>query len=319
MLTYLRADRANEAILDQLVSQSNGIKDWRKQIEARFDRIENILATSNGAPAISGSTNENVKVKSDHHRPAGLESLDHKPKDQQITQPLGKMPSGSDGSPHESHVTVATSLSAVGPVTLGALNVPDVPVAIEHTTAASLNEDYVMNLEAKKEVLRMYGRGEGQDSWNGGHPSSPSSGSSSGRSDELLEAQSLASSPDGIWGSGLADTKAKNERGGLRAYGSLILDHLTLQCLLKSYLDHVHILHPFLNKNTLHQMVETFSATYNGNGYRQRWSSVSATPTNPYGRAETFGTLHKPRKRKHLDVQFQVVPEPSPTPNQPFT
>ncbi len=66
-------------------------------------------------------------------------------------------------------------------------------------------------------------------------------------------------------------------------------------------------------------MIETFSATYNGDRYRQRWSSVSATPTNPDGRAENFGTLHNPGKRKHSDVQFQIVPEPSPTPTQPFT
>lgn len=164
MLRYFWADRANKAIIDQLVFQSNRIKDWRKQIEARFDKIENILATSNGTPAISGSTNKNVKVKSDHHWLVKLKSLDHKLKDYQITKLLGKMPSDLDGSPCKLHVTVAISLSAVGPGTRGALNIPDVPVAIEHTTATSLNEDYIMNLEAKKEVLRMYGRREDQNS-----------------------------------------------------------------------------------------------------------------------------------------------------------
>ncbi len=127
-------------------------------------------------------------------------------------------------------------------------------VAIEHTTAAhrllrwpsvkalfsklksaaSLNEDYVMTLEEEKGVMRIYGRGEDQDGGDRGHPSSPSSSSSSRRSDEVQEARSPASSPDSLWGSGLADIKAKSEIGGLRPDGTLMLDHPTLRRLTRA-------------------------------------------------------------------------------------
>ena len=335
MLTYHRADRANQAILDQLASQNNDIQDWRKQMEARFDKIEHILASISGAPAPSASASDNVKVKPDYHQAPGGEGLDHKvAPDHKVTQLPNKRASAVEASPSGSHVTVGTSSSMAVSNGLRTSQPSDVPVTIEHTTAAhrllrwpsvkalvsksksSLNEDYVMAFEEKKGVLRVYGRGEGQDNGDGGHPSSPSASSTSGRSDEVHEARSPPSSSDNLWGSGLADIKAKSEIGGLKADGTLIIDPATIYRLQKSYLDNIHILHPFLNKNTLNTMFDNFSATYNGEKYRQRFSSVSATPTNIDGRVEA---MHNRGKRKYSDVQIQFSPELSPAPIQPST
>lgn len=305
-------------------------------MEARFDKIEHILASIGAARAMSASASDNVKTKSDNHQAPGGESLDHNvAPDHEVTQPPNKRASAVGASPSGSHITVGTGSSMAVPSGPRTSHPSDVPVTIEHTTAAhrllrwpsvkalvsksksSLSEDYVMAFEEQKGVLRVYGRGEGQDSGDGGHPSSPSASSTSGRSDELHEARSPAPSSDALWGSGLSDIKAKSEIGGLRADGTLIIDPATLYRLQKSYLDNIHILHPFLNKTTLNTMVDNFSMTYNGDKYRQRFSSVSATPTNFDGRVESFSSIQNRGKRKHSDVQIQYAPELSPAPIQP--
>lgn len=315
-LTYHRADRANQAILDQLACQDTKINDLGGKIEqftSSLDEIKHLLANFGGAQAGSGSQHKSVKIKSDYSQAAGLEGLDSKPALHHKVS--NTRPSAVDGSPSGSHVTIASHSPGVN---AGATHVADLPVAIEHTTAAhrllrwpsikavisksrtvsGLNEDYVMAYEEKKGVLRVYGRGEGQDSGDGGHPSSPTNSSTSGRSDDTPEARSPASSSDGLWGSGFADAKTLHNVGGLKPDGTLIIDPLTLRRLYKSYLDNIHILHPFLNKTTLNQMVENFSACYNPDKHRQSTrlpSNASATALD--GRGE---------KRKRSDAQIQI-------------
>lgn len=321
MLTLRRADRANQAILDQLTAQNNEIHDLRKQFEARFDKIEQLLANFGGAPPASGAAHEGGKVKSDGPATASSESGDSKQSlDPKIASSSNKRPSVVEASPSGSHITVGTHSSGVDS---GAAHGPDAPAAIEHTTAAHrllrwpsikalisktnqkfpLNEDYVMKLEETKGILRVYGRGEGLDCGDGAHPSSPTNSSSSGRSDETPEARSPASSADGLWGSGFADARFYNEIGGLNRDGTLIIDPPTLRRLLKSYMENIHILHPFLNKASLNQMVENFSAHYNPDKHRDstRLSSSASTTAG----VDSFNPLHKPGKRKHSDGQYQ--------------
>lgn len=327
MLTRRRADRANQAIIDQLTAQNNEIHDLQKQFEARFDKIEHLLTNLSGVPTASGATKDGVKVKSDY-LPAAAESESGESKqsmDHKITQSSKKRASIVEASPSGSHITVGTHSSGVDSV--GANAAPDAPVAIEHTTAAhrllrwpsikaliskskqtsSLNEDYVMNLEEKRGILRLYGKGEGLDGFDGAHPSSPTNSSTSGRSDEIPEARSPASSTDGLWGSGFADARFGGEIGGLNQDGTLTIDPPTLRRLLKSYMENIHILHPFLNKASLNQMFENFSAYYNDKHRHSSRvsSSVSGTAATLEGRVESFNTLHKPAKRKHSDGQYQ--------------
>ena len=312
-LTDHRADRANQAILDQLACQDTKINDLGGKIEqftTSLDEIKHLLANFSGAQVASGSRNEGVKITSESRS----EGLDTKPAlDHKLSRLSNRRPSAVDASPSGSHVTVATDSSGVDG---RPPHVSDVPVAIEHTTAAhrllrwpsikavisksrvfsSLNEDYVMANEEKKGVLRVYGKGEGHDSGDGGHPSSPTNSSTSGRTDDTPEARSPSSS-DGLWGSGFADAKALNDIGGLKPDGTLIIDPHTLRSLHKSYLDNIHILHPFLNKATLNQMIENFSAYYNPEKYRQSTKlSSNASATTLDGRVE---------KRKRSDAQHQ--------------
>ncbi len=55
-----------------------------------------------------------------------------------------------------------------------------------------------MTHEEKNGFLRIYGRGGGQDSGDGGYRSSPLSSFSSGRSDGVQEARSPTPSPDSL-------------------------------------------------------------------------------------------------------------------------
>lgn len=304
----------------------------------RFDNIESLLVTLN-AHARSSTGKESKPINADNHPSHGLEGHEIKPAaDQTIAHASNKKSNAVDASPSGSHATVGTESSSVG-----VSAVQPVEVAIEHTTAAhrllrwlsikallsksklasNMNEDYVMTLEESRGLLRLYGIGEGHDAGDGGHPSSPANSSNSARSDETPDVRSPASSSDGLWGAEFADARPTSEIGGLKTDGTLIVDTPTLRRLLQSYLDNIHILHPFLNKPTLHQMVETFAATYNPDRYLSstRLSTVkSAPPQTLDGRVEPFGALQKPGKRKHSDGHFQpFASEPNGSSPQPVT
>ncbi len=126
MLRYFRANRAHQAILDQLATKSSEIQDWRKKLEARlearFDKIEHVLASLSSAQATLGSANDSVKIKPDHHQVPELESHAHKPPttDHKISQSSGNRQSAVDVNPSGSHVTVGTNPSVVVPGTPGA-------------------------------------------------------------------------------------------------------------------------------------------------------------------------------------------------------
>ena len=154
----------------------------------------------------------------------------------------------------------------------------DLALPIGHTTAAhkllrwesikkltgDVNEDYVFEIEEKRGLIRIYGRSEGSDKDDGGFPvSTPTI------SDEFDEPTNVASpiggpspaSSEGPWGSGFFGVQSyegkglSSEIGGLNTDGTMQLDHATVERLYQSYLDHIHIMHPFLDKKVLKTMV----------------------------------------------------------------
>jgi len=192
-------------------------------------------------------------------------------------------------------------------------------IAIDHTTGAHrllrwptikallkhrmISEDYVMETEERKGLLRLYGRGQGRDTYDGGPggPASPAASTSSGRSDET--ARSPASSPPDIWGTALYPstvpdiTRNQDHPGGLNADGSLKLESTTMERLLYSYLNKLHILHPFLNKSRLTRMFRRVSEQANSAEVHQTRSPYILQSTGAW--VET--SLNRPTKRKHTD------------------
>ena len=127
---------------------------------------------------------------------------------------------------------------------------------------------YVMDTELNRGLLRLYGCGEGEDKGDGheGAPSPAGSQSSEGRP---LDDETSSSSPHGVWGTGqLPPPPTSNEQtvrehpGGLSPRGGLMLDTEAVDTYFRSYMDNMHILHPFLESRVLRKMIHTFKKKY---------------------------------------------------------
>ena len=191
--------------------------------------------------------------------------------------------------------------------------VGDLAIPMEHTTAAHkllrwqsirnmmrdnpCDENYVMELEEERGIIRLYGRGEGADSGDYGSDWTSDGGSS--------DPDGGAPCPfsHGVWGIGYAIPGSAQRRrrpyesiGGLNPDGSLNLAPVTLKLLLQSYLDNIHMMHPFLDQGSLHRMVEGFSNRYNLTGLGTSNSRSGPRPPVP---SPSFDTI--PKKRKRVD------------------
>lgn len=132
---------------------------------------------------------------------------------------------------------------------------------IRELVPPNIKLSYVMDGEVERGLLRLYGCGEGEDKADGhdGAPS-PSNSSSSGRVDE----ENSTSSPSGVWGIGQLPHRdphihpAHDHAGGVTPDGELLLSKKVVDANVKSYLDRMHILHPFLDTRVLRKMVHAF-------------------------------------------------------------
>lgn len=350
-----RADRANQAILDQLAAQKQSVE----SVDGRLERIEQILSNLNSAKPATGSGVESPDIKPVPRHLNSIESPKRRPTtDQKITpyvlsqQARNREQRTVDTSPSGSHITTSTD-STGGDIGMlrdsGVGVIPAFPVAIEHSTAAhrllrwpsisalvkqskpvrQVREDYVMEHEELKGVLRVYGRGEGKDYLDGGQPgaASPATSSTSGRSEETAEARSPASPPEGLWGTDLdsptnLESRITSSIGGLGpGKNHLKLDPKTLRQLLQSYLDNIHILHPFLDKGRLTRMVERFSLRYNPfeQSLTKMLFSGPATFSTTFDRPrEPSMAPHRVGKRKLSDGHSRnFIQEPGTVPHQP--
>lgn len=322
LTTVHRADRANQIILDHLTALTDQVQQMNSFLRTVFG--ETASRGGNGAqPALSNCLprpppNPEKRRLSVHER-----------------QATGESPSGSV----ETNGANASDRDKSDAHDEPAVVAPAEPSAVEHTTAAHrllcwpsiraafsqsntrvLSDDYVMKLEERKGLLRVYGRGEGQDAGDGGHPS-PTGSTASPRSDEGSEIRSPPPS-EGLWGSGFVDPPTAREVGGLGRDGKLEVDPPTLDKLLRLYLEHIHILHPFLDKNTLTKMVKRFSIDCNsGTHLKRTWfdGPKSAAPTSFEGPREPLTHLSKSSKRKHSETQYQGAGTELVSPTAPST
>lgn len=208
-----------------------------------------------------------------------------------------------EASPSGSYATASTEPGSEPNLPNTTVNVP-----VEHTTAAHRllawppitklfkldtlrgfkpDDEYVMRLEEESGVLRLYGRGEGRGKRDKSKTdsrqqsaSSPAPTMSSGRSDESPD----PSSPDGIWGSGFITPVTSPTMSHAPSEPSfdfsLNIHPRTLKRLLDSYLNNLHILHPFLDKAGLTRMVKRFSMRYNPDEQKLNNTLFLATGAN---------------------------------------
>jgi hypothetical protein len=127
-----------------------------------------------------------------------------------------------------------------------------------------VNDGYVAEAE-NRGILRLYGRGEGIDDQDGTQPGSPASPAHS--EDGFSH---VPSPPEGIWGGGLHTYALPNAElrshphtaGGLKSDGTLDLDAGTIWHLWDSYLEHMHVMHPFLDKSRTRKRMNNFILRY---------------------------------------------------------
>lgn len=174
-----------------------------------------------------------------------------------------------------------------------------------------LTKSYVMDRESNRGLLRLYGCGEGRDDNDGGQGApSPAGSSASSRMDDV----SSMSSPDEVWGSGQIPPPSPSLRptgfdhpGGVSPRGGLNLDATVLDRCHKSYMENMHILHPFLHSKVLREMVHLFKRRYSpgyawqhklaGNlGKRKREQYDSGSPSSGYDPMMSHGS-HRPQGR----------------------
>ncbi|KAE8145200.1 hypothetical protein BDV25DRAFT_133996 [Aspergillus avenaceus] len=153
----------------------------------------------------------------------------------------------------------------------------DLSIPVEHTTAAhklllwpsirrllypkEYDEDYVMKLEEQRGLIRVYGRGEGDETSEDNSLSAPPMNLSTNFDGSHTQSQSAAS-PAGPWGVGVNPPQPKLADKGLDENGMLTADADTVRRYHKSYLEHMHQLHPFLDQSELEKKVEQFIRMY---------------------------------------------------------
>lgn len=329
LLTCSRADRANQAILDSLQARSAENTELRSRIdrlEAKLERgIESIDRLEQFIRYGKSSIRKNSHVADDNPEISDIKSStsmspERKPTQAQLTI-ASRINSyvegeGVDETERElrdtnQHVPDVTDIPLGAPV--------DASNTVEHTTAAhrllrwpsikslfthrgmAISDDYVMEMEEKKGILRPYGRGQGRDTkdLNQHFAASPATSSTSGRSEESI--RNSPSPPEGLWGTSFPVNPARieNHPGGLNVDGTLKIDPRTLHELRDNYLNNIHIMHPFMERKRLKQMVENFATRYN-------LSDATTTPfppdnsnLGPDGRRDTAAILNKATKRKY--------------------
>ncbi|GFF44604.1 C6 finger domain protein, putative [Aspergillus udagawae] len=155
----------------------------------------------------------------------------------------------------------------------GGLSMP-----VEHSTAAhkllswpsiryllyplEYDEDYVMKLEEQHGLIRAYGRGEGDDTNE--DCTSPISLTSSVSSSECDDNYSHRASPSSPWAQSSQPSSfpQKLQDKGVDEFGTLMANPDTIRRYHRSYLEHIHKLHPFLDQGDLDKKMETFIKFY---------------------------------------------------------
>lgn len=173
--------------------------------------------------------------------------------------------------------------------------------SIKELAPEGVSVSYVMDGELDRGLLRLYGCGEGEDKGDGHDGAlSPAASSSSGRIEDDLVSNA---SPSGVWGTGQLPQREGNHHpvydhpGGVTPTGELLLDKTAVDKYVKSYLDRMHILHPFLDPRVLRRMVTAFKLKHS-------WD-YGVRPRLP----QSVGAGSK-RKREMSDSPSSMTEEP---------
>ena len=168
---------------------------------------------------------------------------------------------------------------------------------------------YVLDLESKRGLLRLYGCGEGEDMNDGRDgPASPA-GSQTSSSEGRYEDENSIPSPNGVWGSGQLPARSsssglsgRDHPGGVGPNGGLILDAHVVDTYFKEYMANIHILHPFLEAKVLRDMIHLFKRRYS-------WDFVPLNSRNVSTGKRKRDADNSPGSFDHLSTSMPPRPQ----------
>ena len=180
-----------------------------------------------------------------------------------------------------------------------------------------VSENFVMEHEQGRGLIRLCGWGQGGDRHDGGLGlSSPASSASTGSGDSADSPvpASAPSPPEGFWGMGFGLPLSESARlsddhpGGLNVRRELDFDRQKIFDLVEQYLRHLHILHPFLDQNVLKRMIRSFTDKYSP---KKDQSGSDATVNQGKKRKQSFDDSIPPTSRNASSPRMQPAVERS--------
>ena len=202
-------------------------------------------------------------------------------------------------------------------------------IPLEHITAAhkllmwpsikallpgEYDEDYVMEFEDGRGLIWVYGQGEGDDTHEGvqqGQQPSMLNTSSYSTPNWDEGFHPAGSFSDATWKApgkkkpAAPDTSVKTVEHGIEESGTFTADNDTVHRLHRRYMDHLHKLHPFLDRKELEKKIEMFICMYcptsrnHQQGAKRKRSKDKSLPS-PVGTVRTDRSL-QPRIEKSID------------------
>ncbi|OJD23522.1 hypothetical protein ACJ73_05123 [Blastomyces percursus] len=312
-----KQERSTQIIIERIDRQEESEKAAREDLMTRLNEMKALLAgVKSQMDVMAGSTRSRkqshmtslAKVEANaNFIAANLKSPENQAPAERVREEDGDGIRISEDYKNKLHDPDAGELS----------------IPIEHTTAAHklllwpsiqkllperIDADYVMLLEENRGPLRLYGIGEGDDTF----AESPVAPPIILEQDPTIASLARAN----VWGSGFGfppgfDTNRWSMRphpGGLTPYGTLNLEAKTIQTYYQSYLDNMHALHPFLDASALHQMIYNFVNNYSP----RKPTFTSFSPQIPQTHNERAAAIPKGKRKRSAEVAFEVAPESIP-------
>lgn len=330
-----RQEKATQLLLDRMQQMEDRMEERMTQLQSiqveQGSQLSRILtAEAKAKEARVQQQQQQQQTPKDPARPASQK---------QAAEPLLKQPDMPDvlrdqeTKEESTSFVVGQKIDAAEGVEEGLKDEDDgeLSIPVEHTTAAhkllmwpsiksllypkEYDEDYVMKLEEGRGLIRVYGRGEGDDTSEGLQPAQqqqqqlppppaaaatssqvamqhasshstptwdegyPPSGSPTGAAPWAVAAAAAAAGASTPVASSAASS-VKTIDHGLEESGVFTTDPDTVRRLHLSYMDHLHKLHPFLDQNDLEKKLEVFIRVYCPSA-RPSSASVSFTNNHP--------------------------------------
>ncbi|KAK4981821.1 hypothetical protein LTR66_009681 [Elasticomyces elasticus] len=277
-----KQDRAMQTLLD-------AFKMTEEKFEERFENLEAkmlSIAQSLGAPERRDiSSTRPPKAESEPEQtpnpaPTKVSNSDAPPKQQFDVAMLTNVEDVALLAELDDHSTAPHKLLSLWP-SMAAFH--------RETAVYGSSNEYVIEGEESRGLLRLHGRGEGPDREERSQ-ADPASPAHSNESED-----SSPAGDDHMWGTGYSPAPMHHHEikrsepqgpGGYNMDGSLKLDEKTVNQLFDSYMRHMHILHPFLDRGRMRRLMDKFI---------NRHKTQVAASRSPFAVSNGFD---KPLKRK---------------------